>query len=55
MSYFLDRLSYFTQERESYADGHGAVTREDRTWEDGYRARKRAGPCPACAAQVENR
>jgi len=39
MSHFLDRLTYFTQDRETYADGHGAVTREDRTWEDGYRQR----------------
>jgi nitrate reductase alpha subunit len=39
MSHFLDRLSYFTQERESYSDGHGSVTREDRTWEEGYRQR----------------
>ncbi len=39
MSHFLDRLSYFTQEREAYSDGHGQVTREDRTWEEGYRAR----------------
>jgi len=39
MSHFLDRLSYFTQEREAYSDGHGRVTREDRTWEEGYRQR----------------
>ena len=39
MSHFLDRLSYFTQERETFSDGHGQVTREDRTWEDGYRQR----------------
>ncbi len=39
MSHFLDRLSYFSQERESFSDGHGQVTREDRTWEDGYRQR----------------
>ena len=39
MSHFLDRLSYFAQERESYSDGHGSVTREDRTWEEGYRQR----------------
>jgi nitrate reductase alpha subunit len=39
MSHFLDRLSYFTHEREAYSDGHGQVTREDRTWEEGYRAR----------------
>ncbi len=39
MSHFLDRLSYFAQAREPYADGHGQVTREDRTWEEGYRQR----------------
>ena len=39
MSHFLDRLSYLTRKRESYADGHGSVTREDRTWEEGYRQR----------------
>jgi len=39
MSHFLDRLSYFTQERESYSDGHGSLTHEDRTWEEGYRQR----------------
>jgi nitrate reductase alpha subunit len=39
MSHFLDRLSYFSQPRESFADGHGVVTGEDRTWEDAYRNR----------------
>jgi len=39
MSHFLDRLSYFTQESEGYSDGHGKMTREDRTWEEGYRQR----------------
>ncbi len=39
MSHFLDRLTYFTREREPFADGHGVVTHEDRTWEDGYRKR----------------
>ena len=39
MSHFLDRLSYFTQEREAFSDGHGRVTREDRSWEEGYRQR----------------
>ncbi len=39
MSHFLDRLTYFTRARETFADGHGVVTREDRTWEDGYRKR----------------
>ncbi|OGA22418.1 MAG: nitrate reductase subunit alpha [Betaproteobacteria bacterium RIFCSPLOWO2_02_FULL_65_24] len=39
MSHFLDRLRYFTRERQAYAGGHGTVTREDRSWEDGYRKR----------------
>lgn len=39
MSHFLDRLNYFAAPRESFADGHGRVTGEDRTWEDAYRAR----------------
>jgi nitrate reductase / nitrite oxidoreductase, alpha subunit len=39
MSHFLDRLTYFAQPSESFADGHGQTTGEDRTWEDAYRAR----------------
>ena len=39
MSHFLDRLTYFAQPAESFADGHGRTTGEDRTWEDAYRAR----------------
>ncbi len=39
MSHFLDRLTYFTRAKETFADGHGVVTHEDRTWEDGYRKR----------------
>jgi nitrate reductase alpha subunit len=39
MSHFLDRLTYFTQPRENFSGGHGVVTREDRTWEEGYRRR----------------
>jgi nitrate reductase alpha subunit len=39
MSHFLDRMLFFTQDREKFADGHGVVTNEDRTWEDGYRKR----------------
>jgi nitrate reductase alpha subunit len=39
MSHFLDRLTYFTRPHEPFADGHGVVTDEDRTWEDGYRKR----------------
>jgi nitrate reductase alpha subunit len=39
MSHFLDRLTFFARDRERFAGGHGVVTREDRTWEDGYRNR----------------
>ena len=39
MSHFLDRLRYFEKNVETFSDGHGVVTREDRSWEDGYRKR----------------
>ncbi|MDF1482781.1 nitrate reductase subunit alpha [Extensimonas sp. H3M7-6] len=39
MSHFLDRLTYFAQPREGFAQGHGQTTGEDRTWEDAYRNR----------------
>src|SRR5690349_7131176 len=39
MSHFLDRLNYFFTPKESFSDGHGIVTGEDRTWEDAYRNR----------------
>ncbi len=39
MSHFLDRLTYFTREREPFAGTHGEVRREDRTWEQAYRDR----------------
>ena len=39
MSHFLDRLTYFSSPRESFAGDHGVVTGEDRTWEDAYRNR----------------
>jgi nitrate reductase alpha subunit len=39
MSHFLDRLSYFSQPRESFSKDHGVTTGEDRTWEDAYRDR----------------
>ncbi|MDP2771427.1 MAG: molybdopterin-dependent oxidoreductase, partial [Giesbergeria sp.] len=39
MSHFLDRLTYFSQPKESFADGHGQANGEDRTWEDAYRDR----------------
>lgn len=39
MSHFLDRLTFFSQPKEAFADGHGVTTGEDRTWEDAYRHR----------------
>jgi nitrate reductase / nitrite oxidoreductase, alpha subunit len=39
MSHFLDRLTFFKQAREPFANGHGVTTNEDRRWEDGYRKR----------------
>ena len=39
MSHFLDRLTYFSLPKESFAGGHGRTTGEDRTWEDAYRNR----------------
>ncbi|MBI1213299.1 MAG: nitrate reductase subunit alpha [Alphaproteobacteria bacterium] len=39
MSHFLDRLMFFRKDVGSFANGHGVVTREDRTWEDAYRNR----------------
>ncbi|MDE2401480.1 MAG: nitrate reductase subunit alpha [Burkholderiales bacterium] len=39
MSHFLDRLTFFAQPKEGFADGHGVTTGEDRTWEDAYRGR----------------
>jgi len=41
MSHFLDRLTYFTHPKESFSDGHGVKTIEDRQWEDSYRNRWR--------------
>ena len=39
MSQFLERLTYLSRRRESFADGHGEVRDEDRMWEEGYRQR----------------
>jgi nitrate reductase alpha subunit len=33
----MDRLLLFRKNVETFADGHGVVTGEDRTREDGYR------------------
>ena len=39
MSHFLDRLTYFRRDKETFSDGHGVTTRENRDWEDAYRSR----------------
>lgn len=39
MSHFLDRLMFFTRKDESFSNGHGITTTEDRTWEEAYRSR----------------
>ena len=39
MSHFLDRLTFFRKQVDTFADGHGVVTNEPRAWEDGYRKR----------------
>ncbi|MFO1087996.1 MAG: nitrate reductase subunit alpha [Hyphomicrobiales bacterium] len=39
MSLFLDRLTFFAKPKETFADGYGVTTNEDRRWEDGYRKR----------------
>ena len=39
MSQFLDRLAFFRKNVGSFSNGHGLVTAEDRSWEDGYRQR----------------
>jgi len=39
MSYFLDRLNFLKPSPEPFADGHGIVKADDRSWEDSYRQR----------------
>ena len=39
MSHFLERLTYLSRRRESFAGGHGELRDEDRIWEEGYRNR----------------
>jgi len=41
MSHFLDRLKYFKKVHETFSDGHGITTDDDREWEDAYRSRWR--------------
>ena len=38
MSHLLDRLNFFSS-KQSFSNGHGVSTKEDRRWEDGYRKR----------------
>ena len=39
MSHLLDRLLFFRKNVDTFSHGLGVVTREDRSWEDGYRNR----------------
>jgi nitrate reductase alpha subunit len=39
MSHLLNRLTYFRSRVGEFSNGHGVVTRDDRTWEDSYRKR----------------
>ncbi len=39
MSKLLSKLSYFIEPSPSFSGSHGVVTREDRSWEEGYRRR----------------
>jgi len=39
MSHFLDRLAFFKKNVDQFSNGHGVVTNEDRSWEEGYRKR----------------
>lgn len=39
MSHFLNRLTFFKQKHESFSNGHGVLTNEDRKWEQAYRSR----------------
>jgi len=42
MSHLLDSLNFLASRRlETFSDGHGEVTREDRAWEETYRSRWR--------------
>ena len=42
MSHLLDRLNFFQSKRlDTFSNGHGETTRENRDWEDVYRDRWR--------------
>ncbi|MFN3459522.1 MAG: hypothetical protein ACK4ZN_00785, partial [Oceanibaculum sp.] len=34
MSHFLDRLTFFKKNVDSFSNGHGIRTAEDRSWEE---------------------
>jgi len=39
MSHFIDRLNFFHKIEDTFSNDYGMVSKEDRTWEDGYRHR----------------
>ncbi|WP_194755773.1 nitrate reductase subunit alpha [Aliidiomarina indica] len=39
MSHLLDKLRFFKLKKEPFSHGHGVLTNEDRSWEQGYRQR----------------
>lgn len=40
MSHFIDKLTFFSQEKpEPFSDGHGITTSENRSWEKAYQGR----------------
>ena len=39
MSHLLDRLTFFKQAKQSFSNGHGVTTNQNRDWEDSYRKR----------------
>ena len=40
MSHFIDKLTFFTKSKpETFSDGHGITTSENRSWEKAYRGR----------------
>ncbi len=39
MSHFLDRLTFFRKNVDTFSGDHGVVTNEDRKWEEAYRSR----------------
>ncbi|MEK7264574.1 MAG: nitrate reductase subunit alpha, partial [Pseudomonadota bacterium] len=39
MSHLLNRLTFFKNRVSEFSNGHGVVTKDDRTWEDSYRKR----------------